>query len=137
MTDDKHTHRREAYGVRGSSTSREDSLCAGSMSRREGTGMASHRSLTTSTTTPAAAPRSASRGTVRDTHEGAGRGLLKRAALSARVSTDKQEREETVASQVALLQQTAVAHGYEGLPGNVCIDDGISGTRLDRPALER
>lgn len=99
--------------------------------------MASYRSITTSTTTPAAAQRSAFRGTVRDTHEGAGRGLLKRAALYARVSTDKQEREETVASQVDLLQQTAAAHGYEVLPGNVFIDDGISGTRLDRPALER
>jgi site-specific DNA recombinase len=62
---------------------------------------------------------------------------LKRAALYARVSTEKQEREETVASQVALLQQTAAAHNYDVLPGNVFIDDGISGTRLDRPALDR
>ena len=54
--------------------------------------------------------------------------------LYARVSTDKQEREETVASQVALLQQTAEARGYDVLPGNVFIDDGVSGTRLDRPA---
>jgi site-specific DNA recombinase len=38
---------------------------------------------------------------------------------------------------VDLLQQTAAAHGYEVLPGNVFIDDGISGTRLDRPALDR
>jgi site-specific DNA recombinase len=53
------------------------------------------------------------------------------------VSTDKQEREETVASQVDLLQEAAETHGYEVLPGNVFIDDGISGTRLDRPALER
>jgi len=57
--------------------------------------------------------------------------------LYARVSTEKQEREETVASQVALLRQTAEARGYEVLPGNVFIDDGVSGTRLDRPALER
>jgi len=53
------------------------------------------------------------------------------------VSTEKQEREETVARQVDLLQQTATARGYEVLPGNVFIDDGVSGTRLDRPALER
>jgi site-specific DNA recombinase len=53
------------------------------------------------------------------------------------VSTDKQEREETVASQVDLLQQAAEAHGYAVLPGNGFIDDGISGMRLDRPALER
>ena len=64
-------------------------------------------------------------------------GLLTRAALYARVSTEKQEREETVASQVDLLQQTAKARGYEVLPGNLFIDDGVSGTRLDRPALER
>jgi site-specific DNA recombinase len=38
---------------------------------------------------------------------------------------------------VALLQQTAATRGYEILPGNVFIDDGVSGTRLDRPALER
>ena len=62
---------------------------------------------------------------------------LKREALYARVSTDKQEREETVASQVDLLHQTAEAHGYEVLPGSVFIDDGISGARLDRPALDR
>jgi site-specific DNA recombinase len=53
------------------------------------------------------------------------------------VSTDKQEREETVASQVDLLQQAAETHGYAVLPGKVFIDDGISGTRLDRPALDR
>jgi site-specific DNA recombinase len=57
--------------------------------------------------------------------------------LYARVSTEKQEREETIARQVDLLQQTAQARGYEVLPGNLFIDDGVSGTRLDRPALER
>ena len=60
-----------------------------------------------------------------------------RAGLYARVSTNKQEREETVASQVDLLQQAAETYDYAVLPGNVFIDDGISGTRLDRPALER
>jgi site-specific DNA recombinase len=57
--------------------------------------------------------------------------------VTRRVSTDKQEREETVASQVELLRQTAAARGYEILLGKVFIDDGVSGTRLDRPALER
>jgi hypothetical protein len=47
--------------------------------------------------------------------------------LYARVSTDTQEREETVASQVALLHQTEAAHGYEVLPGNVFIDDAVRG----------
>jgi site-specific DNA recombinase len=38
---------------------------------------------------------------------------------------------------VDLLYQTAAAYDYEVLPGSVFIDDGISGTRLDRPGLER
>jgi predicted site-specific integrase-resolvase len=99
--------------------------------------MAGNQSITTGTTAPAAAQSPASCVTARDAREESGRGLLRRAALYARVSTDKQEREETVASQVDLLQEAAAAHGYEVLPGNVFIDDGISGTRLDRPALER
>jgi len=98
--------------------------------------MASHRSVTTGTTAAAAAYSPAPSLAARDACEGAGGRLLKRAALYARVSTDKQEREETVASQVDLLHQTAAARGYEVLPGNVFIDDGISGTRLDRPALD-
>jgi site-specific DNA recombinase len=99
--------------------------------------MAGDRAVTTRTTATAAAHGLASSGPTRDTTQASGRGCLKRAALYARVSTDKQEREETVASQVDLLHQTAEAHGYEVLAGNVFIDDGISGTRLDRPALER
>jgi site-specific DNA recombinase len=99
--------------------------------------MAGHQSLTTGTTAPAAAQSPASYVTAGDAREESGGGLLKRAALYARVSTDKQEREEPVASQVDLLQQAAETYGYAVLPGNVFIDDGISGTRQDRPALER
>ena len=62
---------------------------------------------------------------------------MKRTALYARVSTEKQEREDTIASQVDLLQQTATAHGYDLPPDSVFIDEGVSGTRLDRPALDR
>jgi site-specific DNA recombinase len=99
--------------------------------------MASDRAVTTRATAIAAAHGPASSVPTRDTTQASGRRCLKRAALYARVSTDKQEREETVASQVDLLHQTAETHGYEVLPGNVFIDDGISGTRLDRPALDR
>jgi hypothetical protein len=99
------------------------------MSRWEGTRMASDRAVTTRTTATAAAHGLASSVPTRDTTQASGRRCLKRAALYARVSTDKQEREETVASQVDLLHQTAEAHGYEVLPGNIFIDDGISGTR--------
>src|SRR6266436_1304727 len=137
ITYHKHVYRREAYGVRGPSTSRRDCVWGGSMSRREGTGMASHRAFTTETTTAAAAYGSASHVPARDATQTSGWRFLTRAALYAHVSTDKQEREETVASQVDLLRQTAEAHGYEVLPGNVFIDDGISGTCLDRPALDR
>jgi site-specific DNA recombinase len=99
--------------------------------------MASHRAFTTRAPATAAAQGFASQAPRRDPPQASGTRFLKRAALYARVSTDKQEREETVASQVELLRQTAAAHGYEVLPGNVFIDDGISGTRLDRPALDR
>lgn len=89
------------------------------------------------TTAPAAAQSPPSCVTARDAREASGGGLLRRAALYARVSTDKQAREATVASQVGLLQQPAEAHGDEGRAGNVCLDDGIRGTRRDRPARER
>jgi site-specific DNA recombinase len=99
--------------------------------------MASDRAFTTEAPATTAAQGFASRAPTRDATQASGGRFLKRAALYARVSTDKQEREETVASQVELLHQTAAAHGYEVLPGRVFIDDGISGTRLDRPALDR
>lgn len=99
--------------------------------------MASHRAFTAGATTTPAAQSPGTRASARDATPGSGGRGLTRAALYARGSTDKQEREETVASQVDLLQQTAQARGYEVLPGNLFIDDGVSGTRLDRPALER
>ena len=99
--------------------------------------MARHRTVTPGTTATAAASSPASGAPPRDAPQTSGGWGLKRAALYARVSTEKQEREETVASQVDLLQQTAAAHSYDALPGNVFIDDGVSGTRLDRPALDR
>ena len=67
----------------------------------------------------------------------AGKRGLKRAALYARVSTEKQEREDTVASQVDLLHKAAAAAGYDIAPTSVFIDEGVSGARLDRPALDR
>jgi site-specific DNA recombinase len=99
--------------------------------------MARHRAFTTGATSPPAVHHPGCRVSAHDTPQASDERGLTRAALYARVSTDKQEREETVASQVDLLQQTAEARRYEVLPGNVFIDDGVSGTRLDRPALER
>jgi site-specific DNA recombinase len=98
--------------------------------------MASYRGITQGATTATVQGPAFSTPARNAPQVAGGRGLT-RAALYARVSTDKQEREETVASQVDLLRQTAATRGYEILPGNVFIDDGVSGTRLDRPALER
>ncbi len=93
--------------------------------------------MTTGTAAPTAVNGPELGSPARDAAHTAGERLLQRAALYARVSTDKQEREETVASQGDLLLKTAEAHGYDIAPGRVFIDDGGSGARLDRPALER
>lgn len=59
------------------------------------------------------------------------------AALYARVSTDKQEREATVESQLDALRRAAAARGLAVLPEYVFVDERASGARLDRPALDR
>jgi predicted site-specific integrase-resolvase len=89
--------------------------------------MASNRAFTAGATTTPAAHSPGARASARDATQASSGRSLTRTALYARVSTDKQEREETVASQVDLLRQTAEARGYEILPGNVFIDDGVSG----------
>lgn len=58
-------------------------------------------------------------------------------ALYARVSTQKQEQEATIDSQLRLLQEYAQAHNYPVLPEHIFVDNGVSGARLDRPALDR
>ncbi|MBI4543578.1 MAG: recombinase family protein, partial [Gemmatimonadetes bacterium] len=60
-----------------------------------------------------------------------------RVALYARVSSARQEQERTIASQVEALHAYAAAHGDEIVPQGVFCDDGFSGARLDRPALDR
>ena len=52
---------------------------------------------------------------------------MKRAALYARVSTDKQEREETIESQLDALYHAVEAGAYEIPPGCVFVD-GPGGT---------
>ena len=66
-----------------------------------------------------------------------GAARCKRAALYARVSTDKQEREETIESQLDALYQAVKAGAYEVPAGGVFVDEHASGARLDRPALDR
>ena len=58
-----------------------------------------------------------------------------RIALYARVSTERQEERGTVGSQLELLRAAARAEGHDVVAEFV--DDGYSGARLDRPALDR
>ena len=60
-----------------------------------------------------------------------------RAALYARVSSDKQADEGTIASQVAALKQRCHDENLLVEEELSFIDDGYSGTTLVRPALER
>ena len=60
-----------------------------------------------------------------------------KAAIYARVSTEKQGREQTVNSQLDALRRWAAARGHELEEDHVYIDEGYSGARLDRPALDR
>ena len=60
-----------------------------------------------------------------------------RAAIYARVSTDKQGRDQTIDSQLDALRRWATAHGHDLKEDHVYIDEGYSGARLDRPALDR
>ena len=62
---------------------------------------------------------------------------MKRAALYARVSTAQQEEQGTIASQVAALRERIVQDGCLLDPAHEFIDDGVSGTYLARPALDR
>ena len=60
-----------------------------------------------------------------------------RVAIYARVSSEQQAQEQTIASQVAALRQRVTDDGFE-LPEELCfLDEGVSGSTLLRPALER
>jgi len=62
---------------------------------------------------------------------------MKMAAIYARVSSDKQKEENTIASQTAALVAFAREHGYD-VPGEwIFEDEGFSGASLVRPGLER
>ena len=59
------------------------------------------------------------------------------AALYARVSTQRQEEEATIASQVAALEEYANSQGYALRKDLYFLDEAVSGAKLDRPALDR
>jgi site-specific DNA recombinase len=58
-------------------------------------------------------------------------------AIYARVSSDHQAQQETIASQVAALRTRVSADGHSLNDGCCFLDDGVSGSTLRRPALER
>jgi site-specific DNA recombinase len=62
---------------------------------------------------------------------------MKTAAIYARVSSDRQREANTIASQTAALRAFADEQQFEVPPQWVFEDDGISGTSLVRPGLER
>jgi len=62
---------------------------------------------------------------------------MKRAALYARVSTDRQDREQTIDSQLAILTAWTREQGYRLADDSIYTDRGFSGARLDRPALDQ
>src|SRR3989442_15244187 len=58
---------------------------------------------------------------------------MQRAALYARVSTELQEKEQTIQSQLAVITGYAERHGFRHSTALTYTDDGYSGTWLDRP----
>src|SRR5262250_3401944 len=58
-----------------------------------------------------------------------------RTALYARVSSERQEKEHTIGSQLEALRNYAAQNGMEIV--QEFTDEGYSGARLDRPALDR
>jgi site-specific DNA recombinase len=59
------------------------------------------------------------------------------AAIYARVSSDRQRREQTIQSQTVALRELAAARGLLVPEDLVFEDEGVSGAVLRRPALER
>jgi site-specific DNA recombinase len=60
-----------------------------------------------------------------------------RTGLYARVSSEKQAQEKTIDSQLAALKDFAASKGDAIDPDLFFIDDGVSGSTLERPGLDR
>ena len=58
-------------------------------------------------------------------------------ALYARVSSESQARDNTIASQIAALRERIAADGWQLEPDHTYVDEGYSGAILLRPALEQ
>jgi site-specific DNA recombinase len=61
---------------------------------------------------------------------------MKRAALYARVSTARQEQEETIDSQIAEVRQRIESDEALLLDSSIYVDEGYSGSLLERPSLD-
>ncbi len=62
--------------------------------------------------------------------------MMRPAAIYARVSSDRQKEDHTIASQTQAVMDYAKAHGYLVPQDWVSEDEGVSGAVLVRPALE-
>ena len=62
---------------------------------------------------------------------------MRMAAIYARVSSEQQREEHTIASQTAALIEFAKSHDMEVPKEWVFEDEGFSGAILERPGLER
>jgi len=63
--------------------------------------------------------------------------MCKRTAIYARVSSEQQAREGTIESQLTAIREYVTQQGWEIEAGSEYIDNGITGTHLRRPGLER
>ena len=64
-------------------------------------------------------------------------GVSIQAGMYARVSSDQQSKDQTIASQVEILRQRMSADGVSCPAETQFVDDGYSGSTLVRPSLER
>src|SRR5260370_33602615 len=63
--------------------------------------------------------------------------MMRMAAIYARVSSEQQREEHTIASQTAALIEFAASHDLQVPQEWVFEDEGYSGATLERPGLER
>jgi site-specific DNA recombinase len=64
-------------------------------------------------------------------------GDVKYAAIYARVSTEDQGKGFSIPTQIGAAQQLATREGYTVPEAYVLIDEGTSGTTMDRPSLRK
>ena len=63
--------------------------------------------------------------------------IPRRAAIYARVSTSRQRKDATIESQLTELRNRVAHDGHQLLREHIVVDDGHSGSYLERPGLDR